>query len=123
MFTFRIHCVTYNVQRGKPDADFGSLLVLNGENDVDFYVISFQEVPIDLVKDSLHEDIWTRKFMALLGSRHIKIKTIKVKQIGLVLNVFANAKHLSHISDIDSSVSSLINFVCLITTKIIQGKS
>ncbi|CAK1556402.1 unnamed protein product [Leptosia nina] len=109
MDTLRFYFVTWNVATRSPGQDLNSLLDFPSQYNKhkplpDFYVIGLQEVksqPQNMVMDSLFTDQWTAMFNKILCRQGFVIaKSIRLQ--GLLLLVYAQMKHVTHLRDIEA---------------------
>ncbi|KPJ20134.1 Inositol polyphosphate 5-phosphatase K [Papilio machaon] len=109
MDTLRFYFVTWNVATKSPGQDLNSLLDFPSQFNrnkplPDFYVIGLQEVksaPQNMVMDSLFTDPWTSTFNKILCRQGFIIaKTVRLQ--GILLIVYTQLKHVTHLRDIEA---------------------
>ncbi|XP_053609376.1 inositol polyphosphate 5-phosphatase K-like isoform X2 [Plodia interpunctella] len=109
MDTLRFYFVTWNVATKNPGQDLNSLLDFPSQFNKnkplpDFYVIGLQEVksqPQNIVMDSLFTDPWTSTFNKILCRQgYIIAKSTRLQ--GILLLVYAQMKHITHLRDIEA---------------------
>ncbi|XP_012550985.1 inositol polyphosphate 5-phosphatase K isoform X1 [Bombyx mori] len=109
MDTLRFYFVTYNVATKAPTQDLNALLDFPSQYNKnkplpDFYVIGLQEVksqPQNMLMDSLFSDPWTSTVNKILCRQgYIIAKNTRLQ--GLLLLVYTQMKHVTHLRDIEA---------------------
>ncbi|KAL0838987.1 hypothetical protein ABMA28_016984 [Loxostege sticticalis] len=109
MDTLKFYFVTWNVATKSPGQDLNSLLDFPSQYNKnkplpDFYVIGLQEVksqPQNMLMDSLFTDPWTTTFSKILCRQGFIIaKSMRLQ--GLLLLVYTQMKHVTHLRDIEA---------------------
>ncbi|XP_013183216.1 inositol polyphosphate 5-phosphatase K [Amyelois transitella] len=109
MDNLRFYFVTWNVATKNPGQDLNSLLDFPSQFNKnkplpDFYVIGLQEVksqPQNMLMDTLFTDPWTSTFNKILCRQgYIIAKSTRLQ--GILLLVYAQLKHITHLRDIEA---------------------
>ncbi|CAB3236737.1 unnamed protein product [Arctia plantaginis] len=109
MDTLKFYFVTWNVATKSPGQDLNALLDFPSQFNKnkplpDFYVIGLQEVksqPQNMLMDSLFTDAWTSTFNKILCRQGFIIaKSTRLQ--GLLLLVYSQMKHVTHLRDIEA---------------------
>ncbi|XP_022813918.1 inositol polyphosphate 5-phosphatase K-like isoform X1 [Spodoptera litura] len=109
MDTLKFYFVTWNVATKNPGQDLNALLDFPSQFNKnkplpDFFVIGLQEVksqPQNMVMDSLFTDAWTSSFNKILCRQGFIIaKSTRLQ--GLLLLVYTQMKHVTHLRDIEA---------------------
>ncbi|XP_028173531.1 inositol polyphosphate 5-phosphatase K-like [Ostrinia furnacalis] len=109
MDTLKFYFVTWNVATRSPGQDLNSLLDFPSQYNKnkplpDFYVIGLQEVksqPQNMLMDSIFSDPWTSTFNKILCRQGFIIARSTRLQ-GLLLLVYTQLKHVTHLRDIEA---------------------
>ncbi|XP_046427714.1 inositol polyphosphate 5-phosphatase K-like isoform X1 [Neodiprion fabricii] len=103
----RFYFVTWNVATKYPEQDLHQLLGIghnNAKELPDFYVVGLQEVkaqPQNMVMGMFTDDPWTKSLRETL-KEHDYIKVRNQRLQGLVLNIFCQRQHLTHLRLIEA---------------------